>query len=331
MSEPVEQSQPHEEAPSSPQKGNQPIANKAGTGPRNPKYENRRNSRSYNQKGNGTGNKHFQKYNQSYGVHAGYIPNYGVADYSPMYYNQYQQQQQMYAAYQSPMGSQAYMSPGVASPPLGSKPAKVEITNKSGEHIDIASIAHHHAVPVVNLGGSPAPAALSVPVASQTPAPAAASNTVKVQVGSGKEPSSVKEEEPKKDNLIVNDFLEQVKRRKAQLAAKKASGEKPEEKEAESSTKVAVEETEKTESEPESAEPEPAESVPEQPAEPKPLTLAEKLKLKRMEAAKQAGQNVPEEISTTKKDEEQVEEIVKEESVEQKQELKDQEASFGGY
>ena len=87
--------------------------------PRNAKYDSRRNSRPYNQRGGNSNNgssstgKHFQKYNQpAYGVHAGYVPNYGVADYNPLYYNQYQQQQQMYAAaYQTPVGQNTALLP----------------------------------------------------------------------------------------------------------------------------------------------------------------------------------------------------------------------------
>ncbi|KAG0678374.1 hypothetical protein C6P41_001072 [Kluyveromyces marxianus] len=214
--------------------------------PRNAKYDSRRNSRPYNQRGGNSNNgssstgKHFQKYNQpAYGVHAGYVPNYGVADYNPLYYNQYQQQQQMYAAaYQTPVG-QNYVAPLVTPATVSGKPAKVEITNKSGEHIDISSIAHSHphsnarSIPVVSpaaSGSASNSASASPAVKLQSPAvvPAAASSASAsaspAPIPNGKEQSPAKTEEPKKDTLIVNDFLEQVKRRKAALAAKKASG-----------------------------------------------------------------------------------------------------------
>lgn len=271
MSEPVEQNQPQQgSVPGSPQKGNQATSGKAAGGPKNNKYD-RRKSQSYGQKSNGSGSKHFQKYNQPYGVHAGYIPGYGVAEYNPMYYSQYQQQQQMYAAYQNPMTGQGYVAPVVASSSPRAKPAKVEITNKSGEHIDISSMSHHHPH-----------AALVTPSPSASPA-----DEVKVQspVNTTIEVEPVKEEKQGKDKVIVNDFLEQVKRRKAQLAAKKASEdqvvEEPAPQQAPVDETVQIQEGSE---EVDSTEPGQAE-----PSEAKPLTLAEKLKLKRMEAAKQAG------------------------------------------
>ena len=313
--------------------------------PRNAKYDSRRNSRPYNQRGGNSNNgssstgKHFQKYNQpAYGVHAGYVPNYGVADYNPLYYNQYQQQQQMYAAaYQTPV-SQNYVAPLVTPATVSGKPAKVEITNKSGEHIDISSIAHSHphsnarSIPVVSpaaSGSASNSASASPAVKLQSPAvvPAAASSASAsaspAPIPNGKEQSPAKTEEPKKDTLIVNDFLEQVKRRKAALAAKKASGgkstpqpevitaakeedakvesqEKEETAPAESTETAAVVEKEATPEISKEATPTPA-------PEPKPLTLAEKLKLKRMKAAEQAQAEEP------KKEEPKTEEVKVEE------------------
>ncbi|BAO40796.1 eukaryotic initiation factor 4F subunit p150 [Kluyveromyces marxianus DMKU3-1042] len=312
-----------------------PQKNSGGAGfsksPRNPKYDSRRNSRPYNQRGGNSNNgssstgKHFQKYNQpAYGVHAGYVPNYGVADYNPLYYNQYQQQQQMYAAaYQTPV-SQNYVAPLVTPATVSGKPAKVEITNKSGEHIDISSIAHSHphsnarSIPVVSpaaSGSASNSASASPAVKLQSPAvvPAAASSASAsaspAPIPNGKEQSPAKTEEPKKDTLIVNDFLEQVKRRKAALAAKKASGGKstpqPEAVAAAKEEDAKVESQEKEETAPaestetaaaveKEATPEVSKEATPTPApEPKPLTLAEKLKLKRMKAAEQAQAEEP--------------------------------------
>ena len=349
MGEPTSDQQPAVEAPvvqeettSSPQKNSGYVKNTAGSGaPRNGKYDgNRKNSRPYNQRGNNnnnngsSSNKHYQKYNQpAYGVSAGYIPNYGVsAEYNPLYYNQYQQQQQLYAAaYQTPMSGQGYVPPVVSPAAVSAKPAKVEITNKSGEHIDIASIAHPHthshsqshsrAVPVV----SP-PANVTVAAAVSSSVSPSASPAVKVQspAANGKEQSPAKPEEPKKDTLIVNDFLEQVKRRKAALAAKKAVEEKGPEEPKESvvgtdtdasvDTKTGPTATESAKSE--EAQSESQEKTKEEaPAEPKPLTLAEKLRLKRMEAAKQASAKT-EELKTeeSKPEETKTEELKTEES-----------------
>ncbi|SCV00571.1 LAMI_0G05952g1_1 [Lachancea mirantina] len=190
----------------------------------NGNYQNNRyNKNGYQNKGNRNGGANAMQWAYgSYGIpgQPQFYPSYGFG-YMPQVAQGYQPPQ----APVSPVISSATsntMSPSSSNPSLSSTPVakKIEITNRSGEHVDLNAIHSQH---LASTGGA------SV---KEVPKEAAKSPVAEVAVPAAV-PAPVTEEPkasnsvPSQEEILKMSFLEQVRKRKELLAKQKAGIESP--------------------------------------------------------------------------------------------------------
>ncbi|SCU90265.1 LANO_0D08152g1_1 [Lachancea nothofagi CBS 11611] len=229
--------------PKGPRMNQKPYSGNQGTHPSN-NNGNNGNNNSNNNRYNKNG--HY-KNNRNNAPHSGNMQNmqWGYGSYNmaaqPQFYPSYGY------GYMPPMAGQGYnpatatatpntgasaaAPSGSASPvenaatPLASSTTpvskKIEITNRSGEHVDLNAIHSQH----VSSVGSPNPMPQS-PKKEPTPVPSSVTLEIAAPVPSTPEPQPEPPKEPSADELLKMRFLEQVRLRKAMRAQKK-TGETP--------------------------------------------------------------------------------------------------------
>lgn len=268
------------------------------------KYNHGNNGNQYNRyNGNNMGGSGRNYHNNGYKPHRGNMNAAAAAAAAmqwPGYYNpqMYYMPPQMPGAPSGPTGEMSPSSSPVSSASGTPAPAikKIEITTKTGEHLDLNAIHHtHHGANHSSdpkISSNPAAEEVEKPEA-EVPAVAIKESTEKSEVKSSGENSISEAEKTKRE------FLEQIKLRKAALEKKKheqieASKPKPVEPEPKKEEPVAAEKPVENDVAKEEVK---AEEAAKAEATEKPVTtFAEKLKLKkeaeRLSAEAEAGKKV---------------------------------------